>query len=45
MFSSPEEEQHSLGERLEVVVPVDLAVVPQSYLTKHLKEGDCTYRK
>ena len=45
MFSSPEEEQHSLGERLEVVVPVDLAVVPQSYLTKHLKEGGCTYRK
>ena len=37
--SSPEEQQHCLRERLEIVVPVDLRVVPQRYLTKHLHGG------
>lgn len=39
--SSPEEQQHGLRERLEIVVPVDLCVVPQRYFTKHLhgREG------
>lgn len=32
----PEEQQHCLRECLEVVVSVDLRVVPQRYLTKHL---------
>lgn len=35
----PEEQQHCLRECLEVVVPVDLRVVPQRYLTKHLHGG------
>lgn len=35
----PEEQQHCLRECLEVVVPVDLRVVPQRYLTKHLCGG------
>lgn len=37
-FSSPKQQQHCLRESLEVVVPVDLRVVPQRYLTKHLKK-------
>lgn len=32
----PEEQQNSLRKRLKVVVSVDLAVVPQGNLTKHL---------
>lgn len=36
----PEEQQHCLRECLEVVVPVDLRVVPQRYFTKHLRRGD-----
>lgn len=32
----PEEQQNSLRKRLKVVVSVDLAVVPQANLTKHL---------
>lgn len=35
-LSSPEEQQHRLREGLEIVVPVDLRVVPQRYPTKHL---------
>lgn len=33
---SPEEKQHSLGEGLEVVVPVDLCGVIQGNFPKHL---------
>lgn len=36
----PEEQQHCLRECLEVVVPVDLRVVPQRYFTKHLRRGE-----
>lgn len=38
-FILPEEQQHGLRECLEVVVPVDLRVVPQRYFTKHLRRG------
>lgn len=34
----PEEQEHSLGERLEVVVPIDLCGVIQGDLSKHLKK-------
>lgn len=34
----PEEQEHSLGERLEVVVPIDLRGVIQGDLPKHLKK-------
>lgn len=39
-FCSPKQQQHSLRESLEVVVPVDLCVVPQRYLTKHLNKAE-----
>lgn len=39
-FSSPEQQQHRLRESLEIVVPVDLRVVPQRYLTKHLNKAE-----
>lgn len=35
----PEEQKHSLGERLKVVVPVDLCVVHHGDFPKHLKDG------
>lgn len=35
----PEEEQHSLGKSLKVVVPVDVCGVIQGYFSKHL-EGE-----
>lgn len=34
----PEEEQHSLGEGLKVVVPVDLCGIIQGNFPKHLGE-------
>lgn len=37
---SPEQQQHCLRESLEIVVPVDLRVVPQRYLTKHLNKAE-----
>ena len=37
---SPEEEQHSLGEGLEVVVPVDLCRVIQGDFPEHLAGGE-----
>lgn len=43
----PEEEQHSLGEGLKVVVPVDLCSVIQGNFPKHLKgerKGICEAR-
>lgn len=40
VFSSPKQQQHRLRESLEVVVPVDLRVVPQRYLTKHLNKAE-----
>lgn len=39
-FSSPKQQQHCLRKSLEVVVPVDLRVVPQRYLTKHLNKAE-----
>lgn len=33
----PEEEQHSLGEGLKVVIPVDLCGVVQGNFPKHLE--------
>lgn len=35
---SPEEQQHCLGERLEVVVPIDLVVISHGNFPKHLDE-------
>lgn len=32
----PEEQQHCLGKGLEIVVPIDLVVVPHSDFPKHL---------
>jgi hypothetical protein len=33
---SPEEQQHCLGKRLEVVVPIDLVVISHGDFPKHL---------
>lgn len=35
-LQSPEEQQHRLGKRLEVIVPIDLVVISHGNFPKHL---------